>query len=153
MKLIAAIILHLMMNPNPTPARRLVKDEAYRMEMATVFVEAANERNLDPVLLVVWAFGESSLRLDAVGAMGEVGVFQVHGKRKRKCVNDGYDLSDMAGQIRCGAMLIAESRDECYNIERGMWSYASGSCNGTPRARRITKRRFKRIEKLKELYR
>jgi hypothetical protein len=148
---IAALILVLM---SAAPNRALYKDAGRREEMAQYFVEAGEEYDLPPSLLVVWAFGESSLKTTAKGELGEIGIFQVHGRAKQTCRQAGVDLESARGQIRCGALLIDMSRRYCgslrgvKSIRRGLYRYASGQCNGTPRAIRITRRRLRQWNRL-----
>lgn len=143
---IAALILTLM---TPAPNRTLYKDAEARQDMATYFVDASEEYDIDPVLLVVWAFGESSLKTTAKGALGEVGVFQVHGRSRKACEQAGISLIGAKGQVNCGAMLIDMSRRFCGSLRQGLYRYASGNCHGTPRAIRITRRRLIQWTKFK----
>lgn len=145
---IAALILTLM---TPAPNRPLYKDAEQREEMARHFVEAGEEYDIDPVLLVVWAFGESSLKTTAEGALGEVGIFQVHGAARNSCEQAGMELGGTSArvQILCGAMLIDMSRRYCGSLRAGLYRYASGSCHGTLRAIRITRRRLRQWTKYK----
>lgn len=134
----------------PAPNRALYKDTEACKELATMFVAAGEKYNLEPDLLTVWSFGESSFRPDAKGAIGEVGLFQVHGVAKKTCLTNGFDLATMKGQIYCGALLIDMSRRYCGDLTRGLYRYASGKCNGTPKAKRIVKRRFRQLERLRK---
>lgn len=143
-KTIAITILLLL---SPAPNRLLYRDADSRTEMAREFVNAGEKYNVDPILLVIWSFGESSLKMDAKGALGEVGLFQVHGRHREMC--SGFDLETMRGQIECGAMLIDMDRRYCGSMERGLMRYASGRCSGTPRAKRIVKRRLKQWKRWK----
>lgn len=104
MNLILLIILELI---KPAPNHPLNRDAELRTEIAGYFVEAGTEYNIDPVLLVVWSFGESSLRPDAKkGKLNEIGMFQVHGVAKKICERMGLDVSTPSGQIMCGAGLF-----------------------------------------------
>jgi hypothetical protein len=142
---IAALILTLM---STAPNRPLYKDADRREEMAGYFVEAGDEYDLPPSLLVVWAFGESSLRTTAKGELGEIGIFQVHGRSRFACERKGLDLEKASGQIRCGAFLIDRARKHCGSLRQGFYRYASGKCHGTPRAIRITRRRLRQWTRL-----
>lgn len=128
--------------------RLLYRDAGARETISQHFVDAGERYSVDPFLLVTWSFYESSFRMDADGALGEVGLFQVHGKHRKACEGE-HDLSTARGQVMCGAMLIDMDRRFCGSLERGLWRYASGRCRGTPRARRITAFRLKRWSRLK----
>lgn len=141
---VSAIIFILL---STTPNRMLYRDAGARETMSQHFVDAGERYNLEPSLLVTWSFYESSFRTDAEGALGEVGLFQVHGKHRRACEGE-HDLSTARGQVMCGAMLIDMDRRYCGSMERGLWRYASGRCRGTPRARRITAFRLRRWSRL-----
>lgn len=132
-----------------TPNRALYRDADARDVMSQHFVDAGERYDIDPSLLVTWSFYESSFRTNAEGALGEIGLFQVHGKHRKACEGE-HDLSTARGQVMCGAMLIDMDRRFCGSLERGLWRYASGRCRGTPRARRITAFRLRRWGKLKE---
>jgi hypothetical protein len=142
---VSAIIFILL---STTPNRLLYRDANARDTMSRHFVDAGERYNIEPSLLVTWSFYESSFRVDAEGALGEVGLFQVHGKHLKACEGE-HDLSTARGQVMCGAMLIDMDRRFCGSLERGLWRYASGRCMGTPRARRITAFRLRRLERLR----
>lgn len=144
MTLVSAMIIILL---STAPNRMLYRDTEARDTMSRHFVDAGERYNVDPSLLVTWSFYESSFRTDAKGALGEVGLFQVHGKHRKACGGE-QDLSTARGQVMCGAMLIDMDRRYCGSLERGLWRYASGRCRGTPRARRITAFRLRRWSRL-----
>lgn len=140
--IISSLILFLMAT---APCRQLYKDADARNDLAEQFVSAGERYGLDPALLVVWSFGESSLRGDAKGALGEIGLFQVHGKHRQACEGAGIEPRG----VECGAFLIDMDRRFCGGLERGLMRYASGKCSGTPRAKRIMKRRLRQVLSLK----
>jgi hypothetical protein len=117
-------------------------------ELAQEFEEHGAKYNVDPVLLVVMAYQESSITRDAVGALGEVGYFQVHGKSRKAC--EAANLDPLG--IECGAMLLDMNRRYCGSMERGLHRYMSGFCAGTPRARRKTESRLKKAEMLRKKF-
>lgn len=143
---IAALILTLM---TPAPNRTLYKDAEARREMAGYFVEAGEYSEVPAGLLVVWFMGESSLRVNRVGKLGEVGISQIHPCNWNKCKRNGHDLETAKGQIMCGAMLMAKSRDACGSLRAGLYEYASGKCKGTPAAHRLTRRRLRQWHRMK----
>jgi hypothetical protein len=117
----------------PSPARRLYRDAAARAELAAVIDAAAAAHGFDAVLLAVWAYAESSYMPEATGALGAVGLLQVHGPALEGCA----DLETPAGQMDCGARWMRGRVDHCGgDLRRGLLAYASGSCGGTARARR-----------------
>lgn len=146
--MISSVISAILTLLNPEPNHPLNKDVGLLHLYAHAYVDAGNTYDIDPVLLVVWSFYESSLRPDAQGALNEVGLFQVHGLRKRTC-KQMLNIDTVRGQIFCGAMLISEGIDKCGNLKNSLWSYASGLCMGTPRAKRITRFRLKKWKQLK----
>lgn len=147
---IAAIILHLMTYPNPTPKRTLYKSEKARLEIAAHLIEAGTRYGHPPDLLTVWFFGESSLKPHAIGARKEIGISQIHPSNFSKCARASYDLKTDRGQIMCGAMLAAKGRDACGDPRAGWAWYASpAGCKGTPKAWRIVNRRFKQLKRIR----
>lgn len=141
---VIAIIMQLVIC---CPNHPLNKSEDLRVEVAGHFEAAGDKFGILPALLVRWAYEESSLRLDAVGTRGEIGVCQAHGKALKTCRVAGYDVLTYRGGIYCMAMLMDMGQRRCGSLERGLYWYASGVCEGTPRARRITKRRLKAVRK------
>lgn len=141
-----ALMLSLM---STAPNRHLYKSEEIRREYAEYFVSAGRMSGVHPILLVIWGYGESSLRTSAVGKLGEQGIFQTHGRAKKICEKH-YDLKTAKGQIFCGASIIALYTKHCKTLKRGLYAYSSarGGCNGTPRGRRITERRLRRWRKI-----
>lgn len=117
-------------------------------EIAAECVWRGKEYGLDPVLLAVIGFHESSLRKEAEGKAGEVGIMQVHGKARKACEN--ASISPFG--VGCGAFLLNKYRNECGSIRRGLNRYMSGSCNGTPRSIRGTNMRLYRAAKLRKKY-
>ena len=105
--------------------------------------------NVDPALLAVMAYQESSMRTDRVGALGEIGMFQVHGRSRKACAAAGIQPLG----VECGAFLIDMNRRYCGSMKRGLYRYMSGGCRGTPRARRKTAARLRKVERLKARFR
>lgn len=100
-----------------------------RREMAVYIHSAAKEWDLDPYLLTVMAFRESSFKPSAIGkSRGEIGVIQVHGKPLQDCEKDGFDMTQPAGQLRCGARYLRALSDHCGDVTRGLTAYACGQC-------------------------
>lgn len=142
---ISALILELTAS---APNRILYRDADRRKEMAEYLVRAESEYGVPAGLMAVWFFGESSLRKNSVGKLGEIGISQIHPVNWHRCRKNGSSLNNMRGQIRCGAMIMSESIKRCGSLKRGLYEYASGSCAGNPAARRLTHRRLKLWKKL-----
>jgi hypothetical protein len=139
---IAVLILHLLA---PAPKHLVNRNAELRHGIASALVDAGAKYNQPPDLMAIWFFRESSLNPRKRGALGEIGVSQIHPCNWRKCKNAGYDVKHYRGQIMCGAMLADLGRRKCGSLEGGWLAYASkgGTCEGTPKARRIVRRRFK----------
>jgi len=117
----------------------------HAVEIAKDFDRYGAQYDVDPVLLAVMAYQESSMRTDRVGKLGEVGMFQVHGRSKKACKAAGIQPLG----VECGAFLIDMNRRFCGSMKRGLYRYMSGDCRGTPRARRKTSARLRKVERLK----
>lgn len=130
------------------PRHELNRDAELRSEVAGYFETAGKQYDMPPGLLVIWFEGEASLRIDRVGKLGEIGLPQVHGVVRRTCEEAGYDPKTWRGGIYCGAMAMAESVTFCGSLERGLNRYASGKCKGTPRSRKLVKRRLRAWRKV-----
>ena len=63
-----------------------------RMQMAIAIYYAAEDWDLNPYLLVVMAYHESSFKKHVRGDLGEVGIFQMHGPPLRRCIEDDFDM-------------------------------------------------------------
>lgn len=132
------------------PANPMQREPDSRTEMARAILTAARETELDPYLLVVMAYRESSFRHWAIGkAREEVGVAQIHGKPLRDCIKDGLDMARPSGQAMCGARYLRQLSDYCGSTTRGLSAYASGSCNPrTKRTQQIVVNRLRLAQKL-----
>lgn len=140
-----------------TPNHELNKNPALREEVVGYFNEAGDDSIAPTVgpefestagFMLLWAYEESSLRIDRVGSRGEVGYCQAHGKARATCEVAGYDPTTRRGGVWCMALLMGMGQRKCGSFKRGLYWYASGSCNGTPRAKRITERRLRKWKNL-----
>lgn len=130
------------------PGRVLYRDVSAQKEMVSQFIQAGEKHGVDPALLLWWSFCESSLRTDAVGAAGEVGLFQVHGKSRSICEKTGLNMDNQADQIECGALLFNMNRRYCGSIERGLNRYWCGACQCSKRIQEKVKWRLKKWKQL-----
>lgn len=129
------------------PGRKISKDKSVQEEISHAIVSASRDNGLPPLLLLSMATFESSLRLNALGKLGEVGILQVHGKAANGC-----ELKTYYGQATCGAKWLRICIDMCGNISNGIAMYGSGECdiiNGSSRESMVNRRirRWKRYEK------
>lgn len=137
------IVLFLLSGWLSNPANKHAED------IARDFDRYGAQYDVDPVLLAVMAYQESSMRTDRVGALGEVGMFQVHGLSHRACKAAGIQPLG----VECGAFLLDMNRRYCGSMTRGLYRYMSGDCRGTPRARRKTAARLRKVYRLKARFR
>lgn len=119
--------------------------EARLRAMAGEFVSAARAHNLDPWLLAAMALRESALNPDAVGAIGEVGVMQLHPRsaRGRRAISACRRSPDRctAAVIWLAAEGLREAIDRCGSIESGLGAYNRGRCGETSYSRRVLQHR------------
>jgi|GEM_PF-4135774 len=113
-----------------------------RLLAATIAVEAARY-DLDPLLLVAVAAHESMFRRDAVGALGELGIFQI---KRNTLATRGFDHLSDAGlmqpriNVHLGARHLAHVRRLCGNAPPIAWlSVYAGfrRCRPSPYSRAI----------------
>ncbi len=126
--IIASIILELV---SPAPNRQLYKNETKRMELASHIVEAGEQYGIDPILLTVWTFHESSFRtsIKSKSKLKEFGLMQVHGVVKFVCENElDISLSTARGQLMCGAFTIRRYIETCGSLKGALGKYANGRC-------------------------
>ena len=136
---------------------------AVAQEYEIMLIEVAEAEGIDPALFVAMAFLESSFDPKAVGAIGEQGLVQVHGKAKRGC-----DLTTPRGQAECGARwLVRVSKDcggavvldkaKCFKTRSkgacsgGLAGYASGSCAASDQVAWVVLRRLRLAEKIRPM--
>lgn len=129
------------------PRHPLNRDPEEARIMAAQFKDAGALYDVTPFLLVVWANGESTFRQGAVGAVGEVGVMQVHGVSRAICESVGLDVEGQRDNIECGALLMHQAKMRCGTWRRALYYYSSGKCTGTPRAKRIVARRLRQLKR------
>jgi hypothetical protein len=106
------------------PGKPIMKNPEIREEMANAIVGASRAHGVPPLLLTMLVYNESTFETDAKGALGEVGLTQVHGLAKREC-----SLDTAGGQLDCGSRWLAQWYQDCGNSwERALTGYASGKC-------------------------
>lgn len=138
---ITALIFELIA---PNPRHPLHRNAEELGRLALEIRVASESQDVPPKLLTHWCFGESTFLKDAKrteksGAVSR-GYMQTHSTASALCRKAGYE----PGSISCGAYLMSYGRELCGSLERGLWWYASGRCEGTPRAKRITKFRMRK---------
>lgn len=115
-------------------------DAEYRRTLSRAFDAAALETDLDAALLIAVAYHESSLRVDARGRIGEIGLMQTHGRAV-----GNNDMTTPQGQIMAGSRWLRRAIDICRSIPGGLAMYATGrTCS--PRSSRLRYLVARRIE-------
>jgi hypothetical protein len=93
-------------------------------------------------LLAVWAYHESAGR-SVVGDHGAAcGVLQLH-EVARQGVPCAEILADRRVGLRLGLAWMRRMAEQCGSVPAGLRAYASGTCAGTPRARRLVESRLR----------
>jgi Transglycosylase SLT domain len=116
--------------------------DARMREFARYLSDAGNRYEIDPWLLAAMAFKESGLNPYAVGAVGELGILQLHPKNRRsKGVRFVHDAAYRqhckreAGAcqrevVERAAQLLAKSLEKCEgDMKQALGMYNSGHCN------------------------
>lgn len=144
---IEALILSLIIC---CPRHELNRDAELRSEVAGYFEAAGDKYDIDPTLMVYWAYRESSLKHTARGKLKEVGYAQANGVKRKTCMAAGHDATTRKGGAYCMALLFDMGRRRCGSLERGLvWYSSKYGCKGSPKARALVKRRLKKWMKLK----
>ena len=113
-------------------------------EFAHYIIDAGEKNRVDPWLLAAMAFRESGMNPFVVGAVGELGILQLHPKNPKvksvRFVRDAYyrqrcrkeagacqrEVVDRAAEI------LARSLEKCDNdLYRALGMYNSGKCGGS----------------------
>lgn len=101
--------------------------------------------DIDPLLTAVTISLESSWIKGATGAIGEVGLMQVHSPKAKK----GFDLSTGDGQIQAGVHWLRVCIDECNgSLEQGVNNYGTGSCTKEWSMRDYRLRKYRKAVRL-----
>lgn len=131
------------------PSHELNRDPVLRERVATYALDTGEQYHVDPTLILFWAWGESKLRMSAVGKdRPSIGYGQIHGKARKICKVVGYDVTKRRGNLYCMALLMALGREFCGEKRMLNW-YARGSCKVSNRTRQKIQRRLKEWRKLK----
>jgi hypothetical protein len=100
------------------------------------------KRNLDPLLVFLIMFEESSFRPRAIGrSHGELGLMQVHG-----VAADGCELETPEGQIECGLNWLEKCYQKCKSTRGALYMYGTGECT-QPKPNKRVEYRIKRYTK------
>lgn len=137
------------------PKSRVVKDADYRSEIVLSISAASDVFDIDEYELAGVFYFESSFDYTSrsKSKLKEYGLGQIHGRAKKYCNVKEYNINSVSGQIFCTADLLSSSRDICGgSMTRGYYRYMSGSCKGTPRAKRMLRYRRSKIKKLKKRF-
>jgi hypothetical protein len=98
--------------------------------------------DVDPALLAVVSFLESSWKTTARGGLNEVGLMQTHG-----VAAEGCELITRRGQLDCGARALRKSFEACGSWRGALTMYATGQCKPrTDRVKRLIEYRMKMWE-------
>lgn len=124
-------------------------------EVADGFVEAAIVSDLPVEFLMANGWRESYFRQNTTGAIGEMGVMQIHGVAVKHCrrqlkrrVNVKHNVKD---NIVCGALWLRYSIDQCDgNYRHGIHKYMSGKHCEIPKSWKLYKRANIRMELMEE---
>jgi len=119
--------------------------EARVRSIAVELVRAARAHRVDPWLLAAMALRESGLNPEAVGAIGEVGVLQLH---PRSAHGQRARAACRRAPGRCGAAVIwiaaehlAAVQAICGSEGAALGAYNRGECGETTYSRRVLRRR------------
>jgi hypothetical protein len=118
-----------------------VEDVAAVAEAEAPLVEG--DRLATASVLLVWSWKESAWRANAIGDGGKAcGATQLHA-----IARDGHTCAELTADrrlaLRVGLAWMRRMRDVCGSVRGGLNAYASGSCQGTIRSRRIVDHRLK----------
>lgn len=120
--------------------------DARLLEFARYLKDAGDRYDIDPWLLAAMAFRESGLNPFAIGAVGEVGILQLHPKNPRS--KGVRFVRDPWYRVRCkkqpgacqrevverAAQLLARSLEKCGgDLESALGMYNSGRCRPNTR--------------------
>lgn len=140
---VTPFIEHVTHKGHPTKDRP--KERALMLRWRHFAHVAADNYNIDPliVIIVIWAETRGVLNVD--GNIGERGLMQCHG-----VAADGCDLSTPRGQIDCGARWLRAKLDQCGGDVLGAltaYQRKGGTCGPTVSGSR---RRYRWYERFKQ---
>lgn len=112
-------------------------------EIARALATASREHCVSIEELLVLARYESSFRPSVIGGVGEVGLFQIHGRAARE-----HDLSTLEGQASAGASWYARCLARCDERVEALGAYQSGRCRILAGAR-LRARKISELERIR----
>lgn len=116
-------------NIKPCPANKIAKNSEKRAELVNAIEETSAVYAIDPYLMVALAFRENSFLPDAVGGIGERGVFQMVEKVAQKIKREmepRCTLDTVKGSAWCTAAWLNHWRNRCGSMEGAFLIYATG---------------------------
>lgn len=122
---------------------------------AKYMVESGEKHDVDPLLVAAVAINETRLNPNAVGAVGERGIMQLHpkykwGKRANKaCRHQPRRCTRYV--IDSGTRLLSRCQRRCGTVERALGRYNTGTCRENRYSRKV--RRIKQRMRLRMQYR
>lgn len=133
------------------PARR-----AAALALMPAVHSAAEQHELDPLLLAMLIAMESSWKPSAIGHADERGLFQIMPNGPCAC---GQDLTTPEGQIAAGARCLRMCADDCGGVDdetrlrRMLTKYASGQCvHHSESVKRKIEYRVRKYRRIREQY-
>lgn len=146
MSLLILALVHVVTvwwGPSPALARhvRELGGKTYLEAIGGTMQREADARGLDPLLLGMVAFSESSLNPDALGAAGERGLLQLHPGSKwgRSAAQDcrfrtTYECRTTVS-IRWGAEALRHGLTVCGSETQAVGFFKTGRCVDGPKGR------------------
>jgi len=106
-------------------SKNLPRSHRRAMRHVPIVAHWATEYEVDPLLVAVIVSLESSWKVGATGARGELGLMQFHADKAKA----GFDLTVPDEQVHAGTRWLRICIDTCGgDAEQGLNNYATGSC-------------------------
>ena len=148
MRLLIFALAHLVTiwrGPSPALARhvRALGGETYLESIGDTMQREAEVRGLDPLLVGMVAFFESSLNPDALGAAGERGLMQLHPSSEwgraaaRDCKSGTTYECRTTVSIRWGAEALRQGLMICGSETSAIGWFRTGRCVDGPASRAV----------------
>lgn len=142
-----------------TPNSKFRKNSIIRKQLVQDLINGStiyDKRPFMPFLAVFFAYKESSFNEFARGDISNGkakahGIMQFHSTIRMVCRRQlQLNLNERYDQIVCFSYWINYLSKKCGGLEGAIRAYTSkgGSCQGTPKGRRLAKHRIKQVKKL-----
>ena len=94
------------------------------IDLIPEILRVGKKYNVCPIMITITISHESSFKSDVVGAIGEIGLMQVHGVAAK-----GFNLKKVRDQLEAGTRTLKMGLQRCDDVQEVFNYYMTGNCN------------------------